>query len=229
MKTTFLIICSALLFNSIIVAQKKEFYTVKAGTRVEDCIPFQERYRYPDFRNGKVYFKNGTFSEARLNYCLLMREMEYIHSNDTLALINVADIKFVTVENDTFFYDKGYLELIFTGKVKVAQKQSITLKQVLKQDTYGYAGSNSATDSYSSLESEGKTYKLVLNQDRIFQKNIEFFLATPASGFVPFNKKKIIQCFPKQKGIIENYLKSYKVDFNSSKDILRFAEFLGKF
>jgi len=227
MKTIVILFCSVLFFNTL-SAQKTEFFTVKAGTRVEDCIPFQERYRYPDFLDGKVYFNNGAFSEAKLNYSFLMCEMEYLHSKDTLALTNKSDIRLIVIAKDTFFYDKGYFELIFDGKIKVAQKQGITLKQVLKQDTYGYAGSNAATDSYSSLESDGRTYKLVLNQDRIFKKKSEFYLATSAGGYVHFNKKKVMQLFPNQKGKIDTYLKSNKVDFNSKQDLLWFAEFLNK-
>ena len=34
--------------------------------------------------------------------------MEYIRNKDTLAISNKKDIRFITVAQDTFYYDKGY-------------------------------------------------------------------------------------------------------------------------
>lgn len=226
MKKTVIIICSFLLLTTCLSAQKSEPVTVKAGTRVEDYFPFQERYRYPEFIDGKVFFRNGAYAATKLNYNFLVGEMEYIQLKDTLSLDNAANIMLIAIAKDTFYYDKGYLELICSGRVKVALKQYIKLKEVQKKDSYGSSGSNSATDSYSTMQTAGQTYKLVINQDRVFQKISEFYLATPSSGFVPFTKKKVMQLFPKKKEAIEAYLKSNKVDFDSREELIRFAEYL---
>ena len=226
MKKLVIIISSILFLTAYLSAQKTESYTVLAGTRVQDCIPLQARYRYATFTDGTVFFKNGATAATKLNYNLLPGEMEYLQLKDTLSIANVTDIRFITIAGDTFYYDKGYLELIYSKNIKVALKQNIKLVEVIKKDSYGSAGSNSATDSYSSLQTTGQTYKLVINQDRIFQKITEFYLATPASGFVLFNKKKVMQLFPEKKKTIEGYLKSNKVDFDSREDLLRFARYL---
>jgi hypothetical protein len=226
MKKTVLSICSFLLLTTCLSAQKSEPVTVKAGTRVEDYFPFQERYRYPEFIDGKVFFRNGAYAATKLNYNFLIGEMEYIQLKDTLSLDNTADIMLIAIAKDTFYYDKGYLEQICNGQVKVALKQYIKLKEVQKKDSYGSSGSNSATDSYSTIQTAGQTYKLVINQDRVFQKMSEFYLATPSSGFVPFSKKKVMQLFPRKKDAIQDYLKSNKVDFDSREELIRFAEYL---
>jgi hypothetical protein len=226
MKKTVISICSFLLLTTCLSAQKSEPVTVKAGTRVEDYFPFQERYRYPEFIDGKVFFRNGAYAATKLNYNFLIGEMEYIQLKDTLSLDNTADIMLIAIAKDTFYYDKGYLEQIFNGQVKVALKQYIKLKEVQKKDSYGSSGSNSATDSYSTIQTAGQTYKLVINQDRVFQKMSEFYLATPSSGFVPFSKKKVMQLFPRKKDAIQDYLKSNKVDFDSREELIRFAEYL---
>jgi hypothetical protein len=207
-------------------AQKNEVITVRAGTRVQDYFPFQERYRFPKFMDGKVFFRNGAFAATKLNYNFLLGEMEYIQSRDTLSIDNEKDIRLIAIAKDTFFYDKGYLELIFNGKVKVATKQYITAKEVVKRDSYGVSGSNSATSSYGSIQAYGKYYKLVSNQDRVFEKISTFYLATNSGGFVPFSKKKVFQLFPQKEDAIQDYLQSTKVDFDSRDDLLRFADFL---
>jgi hypothetical protein len=226
MKAFGLLISSVLFLSTCLSAQKNDPFTVKAGTRVQDYFTFQEMFRYPEFIAGSVFFKNGTKITAKLNYNLLYSEMQYIQSKDTLSIANEKDIRFIVISSDTFFIEKGYLELIYSGQVKVALKQYFKLKEILKKDSYGTSGSNSATDSYSSINADGRTYKLTANQDRIFQKTSEFYLATSSGEFVLFTRKKVLQLFPQNKKAIEEYLKLNKVNFNSRDDLLRFAEYL---
>ncbi len=219
-------ICSVMVLSISLSAQKNELITVKAGTKIMDYFPVQERYRYPDFISGMVLFKNGIYSETWLNYNFLMGEMEFIKSKDTLTIINKKDIRYVVVQ-DTFYYDKGYLELISGGPVRVALKQYFKLKEVLKKDSYGTSSSGSATNSYGSLPVDGSFYKLAANEDMVFQKTLEYYLTTSSSGFVQFNKKNVIQLFPQKGDVIKAYLKSNKVNFDSRDDLIRLAYYLG--
>ena len=221
-------ICSILILNISLSAQKNELITVKAGTKILDYFPIQERYRYPEFISGRVLFKNGIYSDTWLNYNFLMGEMEFIKSRDTLSIINKKDIRYVVVAQDTFFYDKGYLELISGGPVKVVLKQYIKLKEVLKKDSYGTSSSGSATNSYGTLPVDGNFYKLAANEDMVFQKTLEYYLSTPSGSFAPFNKKSVLRLFPQNEDVINAYLKSSKVDFNKREDLIRLAEYLRK-
>ena len=226
MRKSNVLVLAFLLICGCCVAQKKEFVTVKAGTRLLDVVPFADRYRFPGFIKGKVYYKSGTFSDARLNYNLLSGEMEYLQAADTLSIANPDDIRMIVLAADTFFVDKGYLELMMDGKVQVGLKNFYQLKDVLKKDSYGAASSASATESYGSLQTQGQAVKLISSEDRVFEKVFKYYLATPSSGFVLFNKKKVMQLFPQQEAEIKDYLKKNKTDFDSGDDLLRFAAFL---
>ena len=215
-----------LLICGFCTAQKKEFVTVKAGTRLLDVVPVAARYNYPGFTEGKVFYKSGTFSAARLNYNMLIGDMEYLQGTDTLSIANPQDIRMIVLADDTFYVDNGYLELIMDGKVQVGLKNFYQLKDVLKKDSYGAASSASATESYGSLQTQGQAVKLISSEDRVFEKVFKYYLATPGSGFVLFSKKKVMQLFPRQEAVIKDYLKKNKVDFDSGDDLLRFAAFL---
>lgn len=226
MKTQVLWISIVLCFSEGLSAQKNEPVRVAAGTKVQDYFSFNESYRYPQFTQGKAYFKNGNTAIAEFNYNFLSGEMDYIQSKDTLSIANPTDIELITIEADTLYFENGYLELIYGGRIQVALKQYYQLKETQKRDSYGSSGSNSATDSYSTLQSAGQSYKLILNQDRIFQRVSEFYLSTPNSGFVIFKKKKVMKLFPQNKNAIDDYLKTNKVNFDSKEDLVRFAGFL---
>jgi hypothetical protein len=226
MNKAICLISAILMLSNIVYAQKKEFITVPAGSLVENCIPFQERYRFSGFCDGKVFFRNGAFADTKLNYNFLLGDMEYIQAADTLSIANPSEILLIAFAADTFFYQAGYLEIIREGPIKVAVRQSLSLKEVMKRDSYGSSSSNSSTDSFSSIETAGKTYKLVSNQDRVFEKTVQYFIANTSGSFVPFNKKKVLQLFPEKKEIIQEYLKNNKIDFKSQNDLLQFAVFL---
>jgi hypothetical protein len=226
MKKCFFIFCSILTLSTSISAQKGECITVKAGTRVIDYYPFEERYRYPEFTPGQIFFKNGSVNSTRINYNLLMDEMEFIQGRDTLAFIKKKEIKQIVVAQDTFFFDNGYLEQIKGGSLKVGLRKRIILKEILSQDSYGTASTGSSTNSYGALPSEGNFYKLAANKNMVFQKTMEYYFATPTSGFVQFRKKSVLQLYPEKSVAIKAYLKSNNVDFDSREDILKLVEFL---
>ena len=227
MKRVLIQFCSYLLLTSILSAQKSELIKVSAGLKAEDCIPFQQRYRFPEFTTGTVYFKSGSDIEAKLNYNLMLREMQYIKGKDTLTIVNETDIQQIIISGTVFVANEQYLELIYTGKFDVGMKQYFNLMNVRKKDFYGDIGSGAATTSYNSLHSEGQYNRLTVNQDKIFQKVAEYYLQIPSGNWVRFNKKKVKQLYPRQKKAIDDYLRSNMVNFDSEKDLIRFAVYLG--
>lgn len=222
-----------LIFNIILCffgglsAQKNETYLVPAGKKVEDCIPFEVRFRFPSFITGKVFFTQGTSTVAKLNFDFLTREMNYIQGKDTLSISNPADIKQIIIDGTVFIMNNGYMELISNGKIPVGVKQYFNLMDERKTDPYGQASAGGAISSYSSLHTDGHYYKLTVAHDRLFRKVSEYFLATSSGGFVPFTKKKVLRIFPNKTKEIENYLESNLVDFESKDDLIKFAEYLG--
>jgi hypothetical protein len=227
MKKILFIICSILTLSGSLSAQKYEPVTVKAGMRVVDFFPFNERYRYPGFVTGMIQVKSGVVSDTKLNYNFLSGEMEYIRNRDTLVIVNKKDIRFIVVAQDTFYYDKGfYMEQICGGRLKVVIKQYIKLKEIQKQDSYGTTGGGAATNSYSSIPAYGNIYKLTSNSNMLLQRTLEYYLSDQSGGFVQFTKKNVIQLFPQQEDKIKAYLKSEKVNFEKSDDLIRLAGYL---
>jgi len=228
MKKEVILICYVLLASGL-SAQTKQTYLVSAGTSIKNSIPLQERYRYPDFSDAKVFYKTGDYTDTKLNYNFLNREMEYRHSGDTLAIANVEDIRCIVIAKDTFFFNQGYLELLRSNHIKVALKQYLKVNEVQKKDSYGNSGSLGATDAYSSYQSGGITYKLVVNRDMVFEKILEYYLSVSNDKFVPFTRKQIIKLFPQKKETIQDYLKLNKTKFDSKEDLMKLTDYLSTF
>jgi hypothetical protein len=227
MKKVFVLVIQIVLINLSLFSQKYEPVTVRAGMKVVDCFPFNERYRYPQFLNGRIQLTNGVSADKVLNYDFLTGAIEFIKGKDTLAITNGKDIRHIVIDADTFYYYKGgYLELISGGAVKIALRQYIKLKETQKKDTYGTSSSGSATTSYGSLPAGGDFHMLVANEDMVFQRTLEYYISDPEGGFDMFNKKNVLHLYPQHEDKIKAYLKANKVNFDLKEDLLRFAGFL---
>ena len=226
MKKILFFICSIVFLCVSLSAQKYEPVIVKAGTIILDYFPFKERYRYPAFTQGQVFLKNGNVSSTKLNYNLLMDNIEFIQSRDTLVFAKKKDIRYIVISVDTFYYDNGYLEQIFNGPVKVGLRHRIKLKEVLKKDSYGTSSSGSSTNSYGLLPTDGNFYKLSVNEDMVFQEMEEYYLSVRSGDYVQFKKKYVLQLFSEKKDAIKSYLKTNDIDFDKRDDIIRLAKYL---
>ena len=229
MRKITVLIYSVLLLNISLSAQYNKPVTIKSGTKIVDYFTVQDRYSYPAFLPGQVFFKNGTVNEGMLNYGYLTGEMEFLQDRDTLALTRKKDIRFVVVAQDTFYYDNGYIKQLSGGPVKVGLKENYVIKDVVKIGAYGMPARNSSIDSYTKVASSNISYDLVPNEDIVLQKISQYFINTPSlSGYMPFTKKNVIQLFPQREDEIKAYLKSNKVNFETGKDLIRLADFLSK-
>lgn len=226
MKRTIFIFCSILFIANCLSAQNNKPVTVKAGEKISDYFPVNERYRYPDFTEGQCIFKNGRIFPDMFNYNFLSGEMEFIQLPDTMIISNKKDIRSVAIAQDTFYYHNGYLEMIRSGQPRVYLKQRILLKEILRKGAMGTVNRNSASESLDHVVSGGISYNMRLDEDMVFQKTSEYFFSTPGNDFIQFNRKNIIRILPGKEEVIKKYLKSEKIDFESREDILKLAEYV---
>lgn len=226
MKKTLSIICAALLLFSSLSAQNYKRITVEAGTKVIDKFPPKERYLYPQFVEGQVFMKTGAVNNARLNYNLLLGEIEFLQDHDTLVIVRKKDVYVIAVALDTFIFKSNYLKQIHSGAVKVCIRDRIMLKDIVKKGAMGTANRTSSVGSYSSLPLDGKLYELIPADDMEFQRTLEFYIMTSSGEPVEFRKKNVMELYPDREDEIQKYLKSNKVNFESQEDILRFADYL---
>jgi len=223
-----LILFIIILYTHFLQAQDKHSVIVKAGTSLLDYFTVSERYLYPEFQIGKVLFKSNNYSERKLNYNYLAGEIEFIQDSDTLSIANKDYIKSIIVDQDTFFYDKGYILQIKSGPPNVGLKEELEFIEIQKKDPYGIASSGSATNTYSSLPSDGKYYELKANHDMKFERTKWYYISKQKSDFVLYNKKNVYKLFPKYKEKIKSFLKTNKIKFDSEEDLLDLAEYLGE-
>ena len=183
------IIC--MLLSAPLCAQKNE-WTVKPGESIRDVLGDSVIYRYPQFIEGKVFYKDGSASRGLLNFNFITGEMQFIApSKDTLALANEVTIKYITIQSDTFYFDKVYIELIHSSsQAKLGKLEIIKRGDVKKEAAFGQMSSTTAIDAMSSLYGARQTYKLAEQSTITLQRKTWFFVGDSTNHFLPGVKNK---------------------------------------
>ena len=202
--------------------------TIKAGTTLQESVPFTDLYQYPQFVTGKVFFKPGDSAAAKLNYNRFLDEMHFIDiRGDTLNIANAGTIKFIRINVDVFYYDNGYVKFIKDAHdIKLASKQTLVVSGRNKIGAYGMANPTSAIDSYGTLHDQKSSYKLIPKEDVILAKKTLYYFGDKYNRFVWITKKNLLKQFPKQSGTLNAYLKENKVDLNSREDLEKLLQFI---
>jgi hypothetical protein len=229
MKNNFLLVMFLSLPAFSLSGQEQTAITVKAGTKVLDYFTFNERYRYPEFIQGKVVFKNGNFTITKLNYSILYGEMHFIQAKDTLAVGNAKNIRYVQIMQDTFYWDNGYLEVLAGhDPANMCVKHFIKLSDVLKEGAYGTRTSTGSVQTYGSVYDAGgrANYELILQEDMVFTRIKDYYIGNTRDGFLAYKQNNVLKLLPQYKSAIEEFLKTNDISFKSREDLIKLTDFI---
>lgn len=209
-------------------AQKRPTVKVRAGDNIMDVMPLSEIFLYPDFTMGRVFLRDGSKTEARLNYNRLVDEMHFVGpKGDTLALDKEETIKYVVISTDTFYYDRGYLKLLSTGSmVKLGMQQIWKISDTRQVGAYNSTNNSTGLLSYVSISEGGRLYDLTVNEDIILTKMERYYFGDNFNRFVPADKSNLLALFPKEQSSISNYLRENKVNFNNRNHLENLIQFI---
>jgi len=210
-------------------AQNKE-WTIPAGEDIKNFLGDSIIFRYPQFIQGFVYFRDERVSNALLNLNLVNGEMQFIApSKDTMTVTNEATIKFITISKDTFYYDKGFVELVHTNAgAKLAKIDVIKPVYLKKTGAYGQASSASAISTVSSFYNSNELTKLTENKEVTLRRETIYFVGNNFNKFLQASKKNIYELFNNKEPAIEAFIKNEKIELNKKDDLIKLVDFIGK-
>lgn len=217
------------------VAQQKSYpvaqdtsFVVNAGTRLNDAIPAKHLFHYPEFLSGKVIFRDGKVSEAKMNYSRLTDEMLFIgKGGDTLALDNEPTIKLVCIGSDTFYFDRGYVLLVkTTGAVKLGIKEGFRYGDKKKETGYDMMSAASSVTSLGPLYDDKRMYQLAVKEQTVVRTVAHYYVGDTYNRFVLATEKKLAGLLPECAGLLNEFCKKNKIDFGRMKDLDTVLSFL---
>jgi len=205
-------------------------WTIKTGETIQEVLGDSTIYRYPHFVDGRVYYNDGKASRGLLNFNRLTGQMEFIApSKDTLAIADEATIKYIAVQNDTFYFDKVYLELIHhNAATRLGKMDVIKLLDIKKEGAFGQMNSTSSITSTSSFYSGRQDYQLAQKGEITLKEQTKFFISNGNDDFLPATKKNINKIFSQKMSAIAPFIKEHNIDISKQEDLIKLIDFLQK-
>jgi len=187
-------------------------------------------YRYTQFMPGIVYFRDGRGSHALLNFNFVNGEMQFIApSKDTQAIANQVSIKYITIQSDTFYFDKVYIELIHGNTTaKLGKCEMIKVSDIRKEGAYGQMSSTSSINTPNTYYNNNQSYKLTEKSAVMLHKETVFYIGDSFNNFLPAVKKNIYKMFNTKMAGVEAFMKENKIVLNKEDDLMKLIDFLGK-
>jgi len=225
--------CMFLLFALLplcVSAQKKEIIEAASGEDLSKKASTQIQFLFPEFTDGDVFYIGMPKGCGKLNYNMLLGEMQFLEKDKVLALANVRDVVFVTINNRKFypFNDKEFTEeLMSTGNWKLRVRRKGNAASHSKRGAYGTYSSTSSITSFSSIDSDNRQFELSVIENVLISLNCFYYLVGTNGKYVLIrNIKTFTKQFPEHSTQIEAFVKEHNIKFDNENDLKRLLEYI---
>jgi hypothetical protein len=215
------------LFLNNVSAQQRKIYVVKAGEIPSEVLPVEAMYEFPQFKQGTVYMRDGSASTTKLNYNILLNEMQFItNKGDTLAIAYPETIKNLTIDTSYYLYDKTYIHVIVQiDSFRLGKKQLYLQSPYRTRSGYDAPTGAGSITTYSSLSSGFTNAKLQVKKDVQFEKEVLHVISDKFNHFFKADKKSFLNIFSKKRNEIENYMNENKINYLRQDDLEKLLMF----
>ncbi len=234
MRSCFIILFILIVCSPLVAQVAKNSYHVPNNSDITRTIPFKDRYLLENFRKGLVYFRNGSKSEARLNYSFFHAEIQFIdEKKDTLLLAESEFVSKVTIDDLLFYYlpKQGYIQQIGDfNKVRLGRRQKLIMADTEHRTAYGGYSSTASVNSLTTyVDRQGQQQKLNAGTNVIMRNAATYFFMDQNQRFYSASKANLSKIFPKHKDEISQYFKEHDVNFLIEQDMVSLLEYCKAF
>jgi len=218
-----------LFFSGWMIAQEKQIIEANSGEDLSGKLLSNMRYLFPDFTDGKVFFKKSFLSTGKLNYNMLIGEMQFLE-NDELMALDAKDISMVNINDRLFFPYKGNEfseELLSTDACKLRVRRKANVAPYAKKGAYGTTSSTSAITSYMNVDGgRGQMYNLSVTEDVLVSIRNFYYLVGDNGKYTQItNAKTFTKQFPAFRTQIETFVKAQQIRFDKEDDLKKLLLF----
>jgi hypothetical protein len=207
-----------------VFAQNRQIVEAASGDDLSDKVSTHIQYVFPEFTNGEVYFSNAPKSGGKLNYNMLVGEMQFVEADEVLTLANVRDVAMVNINNRRFypFSNKGEFteELLSTDQAQLRVRRKGNVAPHAQKGAYGTSSSTSSITSYSSISGEGRQHNLSVVSDVLISLRHFYYLVGANGKYTQIkNVKTFTNRFPAHRVQIEAFVKENNMRFDKEADL----------
>lgn len=219
----FIIMLLSLVAFCQATAQKNQSFRVNS-VRGDSTQLYRSVYKYPDFSNGYILFKNNSLASELVNYNRLSGQMLFINAKgDTLEFANPEQIEWLAVSNDTFhFFDKTYIQTMthYGDGINLYKKETIRYNGKEKKSGYGGYSNTTAASSINKVSSENTIEKIGVDENTLYVSTSDYYLARSPGKYFLAVKRNFEKLFKQQEKKLNEYFGKNKVNYKNEQDLL---------
>ncbi|RYY38419.1 MAG: hypothetical protein EOO08_15010 [Chitinophagaceae bacterium] len=216
-------LCGLAAFAASAQSARRVQYEINPGETIGSVLKFTDIFKYPAFKQGTVFFKNGAATNGLLNYSYLAGAVQFINEKgDTLSLTNEEQVALVAIETDSFYYNKAYLELVarLPEGGGVYKKEFLRVASVRKIGLYDQPVDGGSVDNVGLLQNGTQDRFLPLRQKTTLVRERFLYITDKYEHLVLVaSRKNLEKLYPKRHAAISTYLASNKVDFQNVQQV----------
>lgn len=188
-------------------------------------------YLNPSFINGRVFFKDGTIVDSKLNFNRLTKQMFFISpKNDTMIFAHPEKIYSVTIGIDTFFLYKDIVLRKLTHNSiapDLYMHQEIKFIGTEKKGAYGSYSEISSANSNSTFTPDNQITKYInIDENALFKVSNYFYVSDSLNNFYPIKKKLFNKIFPQYEKESSAFIDKNKININKKEDLIQLINYI---
>ncbi|MBR5107703.1 MAG: hypothetical protein IK098_06670 [Bacteroidales bacterium] len=184
-----------------------------AQEKTGEGVPADVYFLMPEFGQGMVWFTNQGPAQGKLNICAEDNSLRFLDNNGQEVVASSID-NVVKVQIDTAVFvregDAFYRLYPLSDELAVAVRRDLDIQRDAKQGAYGGYSRTSSIQQYSTVYSDGVSYKLEQSTSYPYTVSETCFLYR-GGEVVSFNKRNLRKQFPQRKEEIDAYLKGHSL------------------
>jgi hypothetical protein len=224
-----LLFLNGILFSASFAQSTTERIYINAGNNVwEEYVT--KIYLYPEFKDGTIVFKNGSYFSRFMNYNRMVGTVEFIDTvkKDTLALLDESAVNYITIGDDKFTFHPACLKTISSSdKVKLFKYEKMHFGDKQKVGAFGIPNGASSIETVPQIDNAQKSFVLDMNQTLMLFNVTSYYIQSGNSELILASKKNILSLFPGN-DTVKQFIKSKSINFNKEKDLVELANYLSQ-
>lgn len=235
MKKIMSLIAILLFASSFCFAQKiikAKDVNLNDPESIQKNLPLNAVYTFEQFTDGKVYFKDGTITSAKMNYNTLIEEMQFMNDkNEIMSVANPSETLLVKIGDKLFhqYKERQFAEVLLNADIMLCVKRKTQCVDIdHKVGAYGQSSATSSISQVNSAQMRDAHYKLAIRRDLTLKILDEFFVKKGNKMLKITSKNTIIKAFPEYKKEINEYFAKKDVDLKSEQDLLKLITYFNQ-
>ena len=189
-------------------------------------------YMFEEFQDAIFYFQGGIRSQAKVNYNLMDGMIYFIDQDDGLVkmVTNTDKINVVKIGERNFVTVRDGIQEVMPTDPPIYVQYMARTKMKAQKGAYGTETETSSITTYSEMR-DGQPYNVQEREFEAIGRYNMYWIEKNGKKIKFLDFKQFLKIYPKHKDALDSYIKSNRIDFNETKDIVAlclYAENLDK-